>query len=80
MSATRSFAPAFGFGGSIDNQQVTGSVRVPFWRNRAYSRQRVSHGARLTRSFPGEVGLKSIWLETTLGLRLPALAPARGVL
>ena len=79
VSARRSFVPAYGFGGSIDNQEVMGTVRVPFARNRAYSSTSLAW-RRTDTVFPGEVGVKSIWLHTTLGYSLPAMAPARGVL
>ena len=36
LSAKRSFVPAFGFGGSVSNQEVRATVRVPFARKRAY--------------------------------------------
>ncbi len=65
LSATRSYVPAFGFGGSLANQEVTGSVHVPFWRNRAYSSGSVTWRQTDT-VFPGEVGVKSIWVQTTL--------------
>jgi hypothetical protein len=65
LSARRSYVPAFGFGGSVDNQEVMGSVRLPFWRNRAYSNSSVAWRQTDT-VFPGEVGVKSIWLQTTL--------------
>jgi hypothetical protein len=66
ISAMRSFVPSFGFGGSLRNQEVLGTVRVPFSRNRAF----VEGGVAWRDSEPvllGEVGLRALWIQTTLG-------------
>ena len=79
LSAMRSFVPAFGFGGSIENQEVIGQCSRAVLRvtgRTADGECRVAPDRR--RCFRGEVGLKSIWLQTTRRVRLPAVAPARG--
>jgi hypothetical protein len=66
VSAMRSFVPAFGFGGSLRNQEVLATVRVPFSRNRAY----VDGGIAWRNSQPvleRELGLKAFWLQATVG-------------
>ena len=66
IGAMRSFVPNYGFGGSIRNQQVIGTVRVPFARNRAYS----SGSVAWRKSQPvlvNELGLESVWVLTTVG-------------
>ena len=66
ISAMRSFVPAFGFGGSIRNQEVVGSVRLPFARNRAF----VDGGLVWRNSEPvlvRELGLKAFLVQTTVG-------------
>jgi hypothetical protein len=66
LSAMKSFTPAFGFGGSLDNQEVTAAVRVPFARNRAY----IDGSTAWRRSEPvlaRELELDAIWLQTTVG-------------
>jgi hypothetical protein len=66
LGAMRSFVPNYGFGGSIGNQQVIGTVRVPFARNRAYSATSVAW----RKSQPvlvNELGLQSVWVLTTVG-------------
>jgi hypothetical protein len=66
VSAMRSFIPSYGFGGSIKNQQITASARIPFARNRAYSDTGFAW-RRTDAVFQGELGLKSILLQTTVG-------------
>ena len=66
FSARRSFVPAFGFGGSVSNQEVLATVRVPFARRRAY----VDGGISWRDSEPvlvGGLGLKSLVVQTSLG-------------
>jgi hypothetical protein len=66
LSAMRSFVPSYGFGGSFRNQQVLGSVRVPFARNRAYSETSIAW----RRSEPAvELGLAltGYWVQTKIG-------------
>ena len=66
FSARQSFVPAFGFGGSVSNQEVLATVRVPFARKRAY----VDGGISWRDSEPvleQELRLKSLWLKTSVG-------------
>jgi hypothetical protein len=66
VSAERSFVPAFGFGGSVSNQEVRATARVPFARNRAY----VDGGISWRDSEPvleQELRLQSLWLKTSVG-------------
>jgi hypothetical protein len=62
----RSFVPAFSFGGSLRNQEVTGSVRVPFAKRRAY----VQGSVAWRDSQPvleQELGLRAFWADVTAG-------------
>jgi hypothetical protein len=66
VSALHSFVPAFGFGGSLRNSEITGSVRVPFRGTRGF----VQVSAALRDSEPvleTDLGLTSTWLKTTFG-------------
>jgi hypothetical protein len=66
VSTMRSFVPAFGFGGSLRNQDVRGGVRVPFARNRAY----VDGGITWRKSDPvlrEELGITAVWMDTSVG-------------
>jgi hypothetical protein len=66
ISATGSFVPSFGFGGSFHNQEVNGSVRVPFARRRAYVEGSVSWN----KSEPvvqRDLGLKNVWVKAIGG-------------
>jgi len=69
VSAMRSFVPAFGFGGSLRNSEISGGVRVPFAGTRGF----VQGNVAWRDSEPvlvGELGLSAVWLETTLGYGL----------
>ena len=69
LSARRSFVPAFSFGGSLQNQEVSGAVRVPFASHRGY----VSTAVTWRDSAPAlaeELGLKALWVDTTVGYAL----------
>lgn len=62
----RSLVPAFGFGGSTSNQELSGYVRMPLASNRAY----IQGSAAWRRSDPfleDELELDSIWTRTTVG-------------
>jgi hypothetical protein len=62
----RSFVPSFGLGGSSQNQEVRGFVRMPIAANRFY----VQGSAAWRRSDPfvdTELQLDTIWLRSTLG-------------
>jgi hypothetical protein len=65
-SASRSFVPAFGFGGSQRNQEVTGSVRVPFFGRRGY----LAGNVAWRDSEPvlqRELGVRAWWLGGVVG-------------
>jgi hypothetical protein len=77
LGAMRSFVPNYGFGGSIRNQQVIGTVRVPFARNRAYTAGSVAW----RKSQPvlvNELGLQSVWVLTTVGYSFQRWAALEG--
>lgn len=62
----RSLVPAFGFGGSTSNQELSGYVRMPLASNRSY----IQSSVVWRRSDPfieGELELDTIWTRTTLG-------------
>ena len=62
----RSFVPSFGFGGSNQNQELSGFVQMPVVRNRLY----VSGSAAWRRSDPfveTELELDTIWIRSTVG-------------
>ncbi|HEX2310362.1 MAG TPA: hypothetical protein VHH91_06550, partial [Vicinamibacterales bacterium] len=66
VSTSRSFVPAFGFGGSFANQEVLGAVRVPIARWRAY----IDGSVAWRESEPvleGELALTALWVRTTVG-------------
>lgn len=68
-SAMRSFVPAFGFGGSLRNSEVSGGVRVPFARTRGA----VQGSVAWRDSEPvlaTELGISAVWLETVVGYAL----------
>ena len=62
---SRSFVPSYGFGGTMQNEEATGRLRVPFSR-RFYSTSALSW-RRNDPLTPGELPLWSYWLEGTLG-------------
>jgi hypothetical protein len=62
----RSFVPSFGLGGSSQNQELRGFVRMPIAANRFY----VQGSAAWRRSDPfveTDLGLDTLWLRSTLG-------------
>lgn len=65
-SYDRTNVPSFGLGGSSENQEVRGFVRMPFARNRFY----VQSSAAWRRSIPfieTSLQLDTIWLRSTVG-------------
>lgn len=64
----RSFIPSFAFGGTFQNQELVGSLHVPFAKNRAYSNGNVAWYSSdpLTGNPPS---LRSIWFSGKLGYR-----------
>lgn len=68
LNASRSFVPAFGFGGSMVNKELTGSVQVPLAR-RLHLRGAVSvRGSEPV--LAQELGLTSVWLQSSVGYAL----------
>jgi hypothetical protein len=65
LSTMRSFVPSFGLGGSLKNQSVTASARVPFDRQRAFVESTVGWNESQP-VFEGELGLKSLIVQTTV--------------
>jgi hypothetical protein len=66
VSTSRSFVPAFGFGGSFANQEVLAGVRVPFARHRGY----VDGNMTWSESEPAlqrELAITALWVRTTVG-------------
>jgi hypothetical protein len=66
FSYSQSFVPSFGFGGTMENQDVSGRIRIPFARNRLYWNAGVSwqQNDPLT---AGELSLRSLWSDTSFG-------------
>ena len=62
---SRSFVPSYGFGGTMQNEETSARFRVPFSR-RVYSTSALSW-RRNDPLTPGEVPLRSFWVEGTLG-------------
>ncbi len=69
LEAMRSFVPAFSFGGSLRNQEVSGAARVPFAGRRGYLQ-----GSLAWRDsepvLARELGLRAVWTEATIGYAL----------
>ena len=61
----RSFVPAFGFGGSIRNQEVIGQRARAVRADRAYCDGSLAWRRQRRRCSRRELGLKSLWLQTT---------------
>ena len=61
----RSFVPSYGFGGTTQNEETTARLRLPFSR-RVYSSSALSW-RRNDPLTPGELPLRSFWVEGTLG-------------
>lgn len=66
---SRSYVPSFGFGGTLQNEEWSGSLTVPFARNRAYTTGSVNlfNNDALEE---GQPRLKSLWLTGRLGYRV----------
>ena len=62
---SRSFVPAYGFGGTTDNREFTVRLRLPLWR-RLYSQSSMSWRTNdpLT---PGALSLRSWWAQGSIG-------------
>jgi hypothetical protein len=68
LAYSRSYVPAFGFGGTYQNQEIGAHLQLPLTR-RAYLQTSTSYrfNEPLT---PGDVSLKSLWVEGLLGYAL----------
>jgi hypothetical protein len=62
---SRSFVPSYGFGGTMQNQELTGRLQLPLWR-RVYTTSMVSW-RRDDPLISGELPLRSYWIEGTIG-------------
>jgi len=74
---SHSFVPAFGFGGTFQNEEWQGNVHVPFYGTRGY----VDGGvARFDNDplEPTQPSLRSVWVSGTLGFRLTRWLSAEG--
>ena len=62
---SRSFVPSYGFGGTMQNEELTGRLRLPLGR-RVYTASALSWRTDdpLT---TGELPLRSVWLEASVG-------------
>jgi hypothetical protein len=69
LSGTRSFVPAFGFGGSFQNQELSGAVHVPVAR-RAFIDASVSW-RESEPVLQRELALSALWVKTTVGYSFP---------
>lgn len=68
-SWARSFAPAFGLGGSIQNEEFSASLVMPVARNRFYWQGGLSY-RKNEPLLPDEIDLRSLWLQTSVGYGL----------
>ena len=68
-SYNRSFVPAFGFGGTLQNEEWAASAVVPFARNRAYAEGGVTWYNNDALE-PGQPRLSSVWLSGKVGYRV----------
>jgi hypothetical protein len=68
-SYSRSYVPAFGFGGTLQNEEWSGAVIVPFARRRAYLEGGLSWFNNEDLE-PDEPKLRSSWLTAKVGYRV----------
>jgi hypothetical protein len=66
IGAMRSFVPAFSFGGSLRNQEISASARVPFAKRRAYAQGSVAWRDSQP-VFEDELGVRALWADVTVG-------------
>jgi hypothetical protein len=69
VSAMRSFVPAFGFGGSLRNREVAGSVRVPFRGTRGFVQGKLAW-RESEPVLAEELGLTAVSFDTIVGYAL----------
>jgi hypothetical protein len=66
---SRSFIPSFGFGGTLQNEEWSGRVFVPFARNRAYTEGSLSWFNNESLE-PDQPKLRTVWVSGKLGYRV----------
>jgi hypothetical protein len=66
---TRSVVPSFGFGGTFQNEELVGNVRVPFARNRAHWQANVAWRDN-DPLIEGPFSTRSLWFTSLLGYTL----------
>jgi hypothetical protein len=76
LGYSRSFAPSYSFGGTMDNQDVSARVRVPIAR-RFYTTGGVSWRSNEPLNL-AEPPFQSLWIETTLGYAMTLWARLEG--
>jgi hypothetical protein len=76
VNYSRSFVPSYGFGGTVQNEEITGRVRVPISR-RVSAQSSVSWRANES-LVVGEPKLHSLWIEANLGYGLTSWARLEG--
>ncbi len=64
----RSYVPSFGFGGTFQNEELTGGVLVPFARGRAYVDSRLSWSDNEPIA-PGQPSLQTLAASNVVGYR-----------
>lgn len=76
VAYSRSFVPAYGFGGTTGNKDLSVRVRSTLWR-RAYAQSSVSWRSNdpLT---PGALSLRSWWIDGTIGYSVQPWARIEG--
>ncbi len=76
-SYTKSYVPSYGIGGTLQNEELDGTVRMPLTRNRLYWQGGLAwrRNAPLT---PGEQTLRSLWFQTWVGYSIRRWLRAEG--
>jgi hypothetical protein len=62
----QSVLPSFGFGGTFQNEELTGTLRVPFARNRAYWQTSAAWRDN-DPLIPGPPSTRTLWLSSLVG-------------
>ena len=65
LSYSRSYVPAFGFGGTYQNEEIAAAVRLPL-SQRFYTNSSVSWRRNEPLTL-GDPSLRSLWIESTVG-------------
>jgi hypothetical protein len=71
-SYAKSFVPAFGLGGSVQNEELSASLLMPVARNRLYLQAGVSY-RRNEPLLSEELRLNSLWMHSAIGYGLHRL-------